>query len=161
MDDLFVNTILTKSFSIEPKYINNNINDYLLKKLRDQYEERCTKDGYIRKNSIKILKRSLGKVLASQFNGNVLYNLKFSVELCNPPEGAIMNVHITNINKMGILASVSHYDTSPLNIILAKQHHIDNDNYLALKIGDEVSIKIIGKRFEFGDSQISIIAVLE
>ena len=61
---------------------------------------------------------------------------------------------------MGILCEVTEEENSPLNILLARQHHINNESYLNLKDGDLIQIKIIGKRFEYGDNQISIIAVL-
>ena len=38
MDDLFIKTTITKSLSIEPKYINNQINDYILKRLKENFE---------------------------------------------------------------------------------------------------------------------------
>ena len=161
MENLFVHTVINRSVSVEPKYITNSLNDVILKKLKEQYEEICSKDGYIKKNSIKILKRSLGKILASQFNGNVLYNVQFSAEICNPLEGAVIKAQVSNINKMGVLANVSNYVDSPLNIILARQHHIDNEKFATLTVGTDIDIKIIGKRFEHGDSHISIIAVLE
>ena len=161
MDDLFSQTVINRSVSVEPKYITNSLNDIILKKLKDQYEEKCSKDGYIKKNSIRILKRSLGKILASQFNGNVLYNVKFAAEICNPLEGAVITAQVSNINKMGVLATVNSYSDSPLNIILARQHHVDNDKFATLTVGTDIEIKILGKRFEYGDTQISIIAVLE
>ena len=159
MDDLFIKTTINKSLSIEPKYINNQINDYILKQLKEKFEGKCLKYGYIKPNSIKIIKRSIGNVLASHFNGNILYNIVFSVEVCNPLEGAIIDVQVKNINKMGILAD-SVDKESPLNILLARQHHIDNETFSNLKIGESIECKIIGKRFEYGDNQISVIAVL-
>ena len=160
MDDIFIKSTINKSLSIEPKYINNQINDYILKRLKENFEGKCLKYGYIKPNSIKIIKRSIGNVLASHFNGNILYNIELSVDVCNPLEGTIIDVLVKNINKMGILCEVSEEENSPLNILLARQHHINNESYLNLKDGDLIQIKIIGKRFEYGDNQISIIAVL-
>jgi len=159
MDDLFIKTTINKSLSIEPRYINNQINDYILKQLKDKFEGKCLKYGYIKTNSIKIIKRSIGQVLSSHFNGNILYNIEFSVDVCNPLEGAIIDVEVKNINKMGILADSSDKE-SPLNILLARQHHIDNETFTNLKIGEAIQCKIIGKRFEYGDNQISVIATL-
>ena len=161
MDNLFIRTTVNKSISIEPKYINEQINDYLLKKLKTKLEGKCLKNGYIKKDSMKILKRSIGSVMTSQFNGNVLYNVLMSVELCNPLEGAVIEVQVKNINKMGILCGVPDDDDSPLHILLAKQHHIENETFNNLSVNDIVKCKILGKRYEFGDSQISIIAILE
>jgi len=160
MDHFFIKHTINKSLSIEPKYINNQINDYILKRLKENFENKCLKYGYIKPNSIKIIKRSIGTVLASHFNGNILYNIEFSVDVCNPLEGAIIDIQVTNINKMGILGDVPNEEDSPLNILLARQHHIDNEAFQNLKIGEVIQGKIVGKRYEYGDSQISVIAVL-
>ena len=165
MDNLFIDTIITKSIAIEPSNINRNLNEYILNKLKNTYEGKCLKLGYVKPNSITILKRSMGAILQSHFNGSILYNIKFSLKVCNPLEGSVITVLVKNINKMGILASISNKDEdingeSPLNILLARQHHIDNVDFFTKNIGDSISIKVIGKRFEFGDNQISVIAVL-
>ena len=160
MDTLFIKTTINRTLAIEPKYINNQINDYILKRLKENYEGKCLKYGYIKPNSIKIIKRSIGTVLASHFNGNILFNMVFSVDVCNPLEGAIIDIQVKNINKMGILGDVPEEDESPLNILLARQHHIDNERFQNLKIGEIIQCKIVGKRFEYGDNQISVIAVL-
>ena len=160
MDTLFTTNIITKSISIEPKYINNNLDNYLLSKLKKKYEEKCISNGFIKKNSIKIIKRSMGEITESHFNGNIVYRIKFSIDLCNPLEGNIIEAQVTNVNKMGIIAIIANYEKSPLNILLARQHHMDNDEFTKLSEGDLIEIKIIGKRFEYGDDQISIIAVL-
>ena len=164
MDNLFIDTIISKSIAIEPSNINRNLNEFILNKLKTNYEGKCLKLGYVKPNSITILKRSMGSIIQSHFNGSILYNIKFSIKVCNPLEGSIINAFVKNINKMGILASISDTengnDDSPLNILLARQHHIDNADFFTKNIGDSITIKIIGKRFEFGDNQISIIAVL-
>jgi hypothetical protein len=61
---------------------------------------------------------------------------------------------------MGILAGVPHEDNSPLNILLARQHHNNNKYYDKIQEKDIIKIKILGKRYEYGDTQISIIGVL-
>lgn len=160
MDELFIPTELSTSISIESRNINNKLDDIITKKLKNSMEGKCVKNGYIRPNSIKILKRSMGNVLTSQFNGSVLYNIIYVAELCNPLEGASIEAQVLNINKMGVLAGIPNEESSPLNILLAKQHHIDNVTFENLKEGDIIQIKVIGKRYEFGDSQISIIGIL-
>ena len=160
MDSLFTKDTIKKSIAIEPKYINNKLEDYILKRLKDTFENKCLKYGYIKPNSIKIIKRSIGCVLASHFNGNILYNIEFTVDVCNPLEGQIIDIVVKNINKMGILGGIPDDDESPLNILLARQHHLDNEAFLNLKEGEIIQGKIIGKRFEYGGDQISIIAVL-
>lgn len=161
MDSLFTKDTIKKSIAIEPKYINNKLDEYILKRLKETFENKCLKYGYIRQNSIKIIKRSIGCVLASHFNGNILYNIEFTVDVCNPLEGQIIDIVVKNINKMGILGDIPEEEDSPLNILLARQHHVDNEIFSNLKLGQVIKGKILGKRFEFGDNQISIIAVLQ
>jgi len=161
MTEIFIPNIIEYSLCIEAGNINKNINNIIKKKLRDEIEGKCIKEGYVKKKSIKILNRSLGEVLASHFNGSILYHIKLKLEVCNPLEGTIIKGIIKNINKMGILAESGDGDPPPLSILLAKQHHVDNTAFENLQLGDEISIKIIGKRFEFGDVQINIIGILE
>jgi DNA-directed RNA polymerase subunit E'/Rpb7 len=161
MDDLFIKDTIVQSISVEPKYINNRIDDYILKRIKEKLEGKCIKNGYIKPGSIKILKRSMGKLVCSHFNGSVIYDIQISMDLCNPLKDTIIEVEVLNNNKMGILAGVPYDENTPLNILLPRQYHIDNDDFSKLSVGDLISIKIIGKRFEYGDTQISIIGIME
>lgn len=161
MDSLYINKIVNETLSIEPKLINNRLDHHILKKLKDKYEGKCIKEGYIRKDSIKILNRSVGNIVSSHFNGNVLFHVRMTIELCNPLNNTVIDAKIINNNKMGILAKIPHDEDSPLNILLPRQYHIDNDDFVNSKEGDIVSVKILGTRFEFGESQISVIGVLD
>ena len=162
MDTLFTKTTIKKSLSVEAKHINNKINEYILQKLKNNFEGKCLKYGYIKPTSIKIIKRSAGNVLTSHLNGSVLYNVEFTADICNPLEGTIIEVQVKNKNKMGVLAGIIGDDNSPLNILLARQHHINHlpTEFMELNVDDTISIKVIGKRFEYGDNQISIIGLL-
>jgi len=162
MDTLFTKTSIKKSLSVEAKHINNKLDDYILGKIKNNYEGKCLKYGYIKPNSIHIIKRSIGNVLTSHFNGSILYNVEFSADICNPLEGAIIEVQVKNKNKMGVLAGITDEDNSPLNILLARQHHINHlsNEFMALNVDDTISVKVIGKRFEYGDNKISIIGLL-
>ena len=161
MEQLFISTKIKSSLSVEPKELNSNLNKKIIKKIRLNVEGKCIKNGYVRKNSVKLVKRSLGQSLTSHFNGNVLFHIEYLVDLCNPLEGATIECSVINSNKMGILAEILGVEDSPLNILLAKQHHIDNLEFEDLRERDIIKIRVLGKRYEFGDSQITIIGLLE
>lgn len=161
MDELFVKQKLQHSISINPEDINNKIDDILYQKLAEDIEGRCIKDGYVKTGSVQIVDRSLGEILVGHFTGDILYNLVYTVDVCNPLEGSVITAKVVNINKMGVLANAGEGIPPPLHILLAKQHHIDNEMFEALEEGMDINIKILGKRFEYGDNQISIIATLE
>lgn len=161
MDDLFVSVKGNTSVRLEPRDLNSKMDDTILRHLKKENEGKCIKDGFVREKSIKILKRSFGTAQTSAFNGCMTVNVEYSMDICNPLQGAQMEVQAVNINKMGILAGVPYEQSSPLNIMLAKQHHIDNEEFESIKLDDVFKVRVIGSRFEYGDTQISIIAVLE
>ena len=161
MDSLFIpitgNTIIT----VYPKDIHNKLNDKLLSNLKNELEGKCVKEGFVREKSVKIINRSLGQGQSSTFDGSMIFNIEYSMEICNPLEGAIIEVQVLNVNKMGVLAGIPYQADSPLNIMLAKQHHVDNEEFESLNVDYIIKVRVVGKRFEYGDTQISIIAVLD
>lgn len=161
MTDIFIKNNIEYTLSIDPSLINKKIDNILRRKIKDEIEGKCIKEGYVKKDSVKILFRSPGEILTSHFNGNILYHLKLQLEICNPLEGDTIDVVVRNINKMGILGESGEGDVPPISVLLAKQHHIDNALFESLKINHKIKVKIIGKRFEYGDTQINIIGVLE
>ena len=139
--------------------ISNNIDNILKQKIMKEIEGKCIGDGYIKRNSVRIINRGAGRLMIAQFNGTIQYNIKYTALICNPHEGDILECKVENINKMGVMAFIDDID-SPMSILLAKQHHRDNSNFNKIQTGNIIKIRIIGKRFEFGDKKISIIGIL-
>ena len=161
MDSLVTLIQLNRSIGLKPSEINSGIEDTLLFKLREEIEGKCIKEGYAMPNSVEIVNRSLGEVQLSHFNGSMLYHCNFIVKVCNPNEGDVIKVNITNVNKMGILAVAGEGDPSPLNILLPAQYHLNNPDFHRIQPGDTIDVKIVGKRFDSGESQISIIGIVQ
>ena len=161
METLVTLIQLNRSIGLKPNEINSGIEDTLLFKLREDIEGKCIKEGYVMPNTTEIINRSLGEVQLSHFNGSMLYNVNFTVKICNPNEGDTVEARITNVNKMGIFAIAGDGDPGPLNILLPAQYHIDNEDFHRLQPGNQINVKIVGKRFDSGESQISIIGIVE
>lgn len=159
MENLYFENENSYTTTIKAKEISNNITDILTKRIRDEIEGKCIKEGYIKKDSVRIISRSTGEIMNMQFNGSVIYHIMYISKICNPNENMILKCYVQNINKMGILAYIDD-DNSPLNILLAKQHHQNNEFFNSLNVGNEIYVSILGKRFEFGDTKISIIGKL-
>jgi DNA-directed RNA polymerase subunit E'/Rpb7 len=163
MDKIYTNIILDRKVGIASKQLKGlkNMEELLLTNLTKEIEGKCIHEGYVKPNSIKIYERSIGRIIDGHFDGNIFYNVRFSVNLCNPPEGSIISCTVHSINKMGILAGIGIIGNSPLLILLARQHHIDNDLFNQINEGDPISVVIVGKKYELGDKQINIIAELK
>ena len=130
-----------------------DIDSLLLEKIKENIGDKCHKEGFIRKDNIKIIERSLGKINSSHFNGTIIYDCKVGVDICNPLEGDILDCVVKGKNKMGILA-----DNSPLIIALTKFHHQDLNIFNEIKVGDSLKVKVIDSQYDFLDENIQVIA---
>ena len=103
-DSIYKLTKLKENIHLSPKDINKNINEIVLNKLKNKIEGKCIKDGFIRKNSITILSRSLGNMNNSNFESGVHYAVVYSAEVCNLYNGQIIEAEVDNIDKSQVFA---------------------------------------------------------
>ena len=147
----YIKTTLVKDIVINPININKNINDFILKKCKYLYEGKCINEGYIKEDSIKILKKSFGTYNGSLFNGATTYKIMFEALLCNPPIGQIIKINIENMNKIGIRSIIG-----PLNIIIAREYESNKKLFKNLKVGNEITIEVIDKQIKKNSRYIKI-----
>ena len=157
--ELFIPIKFVSNINLRPFEINEKIEDVFLKKIKEKYEGLCTKHGYIKKNSIKIIKRTIGNILQEHFNSTINYNFQCIAEIFNPTKGSIIKAIVQNKNEMGILAKSFYENEAILEVIIPKiSAGIKSDIDLTeLNIGDEVFVEIYGKKFILYDKFISII----
>lgn len=157
--NLFIPIKFKTTMYLLPTEINRNFEETLLKKIKKSLENVCSKHGYIKNDSIKIIKRSIGSFKKEHFNGNIIFDLECIAEICNPAQGSIIKCKVKAKNSLGILAE-GFYDKNPiLEIIIPKisagiQSEINIDKVM---IGDEIVIEVCGKKFQLFDKNISII----
>ena len=157
--EIFIPIKFVSSINLRPFEVNDKIEDVFLKKIKEKYEGLCTKHGYIKKNSIKIIKRSIGSIVQEHFNSTINYNFQCVAEIFNPVKGSIIKAIVQNKNEMGILAKSFYDNEAILEVIIPKiSAGIKSDIDLTkLNIGDEVYVEIYGKKFILYDKFISII----
>jgi DNA-directed RNA polymerase subunit E'/Rpb7 len=157
MDTIFFRVLLNDRVKLEPRFLGKNFKDHIIKRLKDSFEGKCSKHGYIKTNSIEVYKIAPGNVELISLNGSIVYDVYYYAEVCNPVVGSIIKSQVTNVNKFGILAEVQPI----LEIIIAKNSvNIQSDpniNLDVIKPGDMISIEIVGKKFELNDKKISIV----
>jgi len=157
--DLFVPIKFNTKVQLKSNEIGKNIDDILLSKLKNTLENTCSKHGYIKQNSISILKRTMGKLVVSHFNGNIEYEVQCVAEICNPAQGCIIKCRVKAKNSLGLLAEGFYNNIPILHIIVPKiSAGIQSEiNIETINIGDEVKIEVCGKKFLLYDKHISII----
>lgn len=153
---LFVKNTLYHKINLLPSEINHDVDGVLLYKLKNEIGNRCIKEGYVKQDSIEILKRSIGQVDSVHFNGRICFNITYSAEICHPTEGLLVRGKIADMNKMGAMVTVE-----PLSINIPKQLHSDLDVFKNLSIGDNVVISIVGCIFELYDTEINVVGVIQ
>ena len=155
MDNIYFNCVLNKKIIVESKYLNENINNYIENYLKNNTEGICIDEGYIKPESTKIIKKSIGMLLCSNFTGDITYEVLYTASVCNPVIGNIIECKIKFVNKLGLLGTAG-----PLSIIIGKQFHISDNKLNKIKEGDIVKIEVIAKKFSLNDKEIKIIAKL-
>ena len=84
-DDLYILSTFNITESVKPNDIPKNkldLDKLLLSKIKSNLGNKCIHSGYIDKDSIQILERSIGNVNSGHFNGQIYYNIKLQIKLC-------------------------------------------------------------------------------
>jgi DNA-directed RNA polymerase subunit E'/Rpb7 len=148
--------IQSTTIFVKANLLNRAIDEVLLEQLKLKLEGICIKPGYIKPDSVRILSRTAGKMNIGVFDGTANFIVKYEALVCNPAIGDIIECQVSDTNKAAINAFVEDENTSPLNIFMARQHHIGNTEFFALKKGDIIKIKIVGKTYNYRDTNILV-----
>ena len=159
MSKMFMPIKFNTTIILTPNELNKTFENTILTKIKATLENSCSKHGYIKRDSIKIIKRSPGYIKESHFNGNIAYDLNCIAEICNPAQDSIVKCIVKAKNNLGLLAIGKYEDMAILEVIIPKissgilsEVNIDNIN-----IGDEINVIVCGKKFTLYDKMISII----
>jgi DNA-directed RNA polymerase subunit E'/Rpb7 len=159
MSKMFMPIKFNTTIILTPNELNKTFENTILTKIKATLENSCSKHGYIKRDSIKIIKRSPGYIKESHFNGNIAYDLNCIAEICNPAQDSIVKCIVKAKNNLGLLAIGKYEDMAILEVIIPKitsgilsDVNIDNIN-----IGDEINVIVCGKKFTLYDKMISII----
>jgi len=142
-----------------PKELNHNYEQVIISKVKNTLENSCSKHGYIKKDSIKIIKRSSGYIKESHLNGNIAFDLCCIAEICNPIQDSVIKCVVKAKNNLGLRAIGMHEDMAILEVIIPRitsgiQSEVNIDE---VKIGDVVNVLVCGKKFTLYDKMISIV----
>ena len=159
MSKMFMPIKFNTTIILTPSELNKNFENTILTKIKATLENSCSKHGYIKKDSIKIIKRTPGYIKESHFNGNIAYDLNCIAEICNPAQDSMVKCVVKAKNNLGLLAIGNYEDMAILEVIIPKissgiQSDVNIDN---INIGDEINVIVCGKKFTLYDKMISII----
>lgn len=153
MDPLFERREMTKKVHIRSKFLQKNMQASILAQLKMNYEGRCSPEGFIQPNSVVIVDYSLGRT--NYIKGGVDYDVKFQADVCMPHSGQKFRAPVTVRSRVGI-----HAETPPIKILIPRDLHIGNEEFEAVKVGEEIEFEVIGTQFKQQDKDIVVVAKL-
>ena len=153
-DQILSETIQIKSSDI---FKTRNIDGIISHKLK-KYEGKCTKNGYIVKDSIEIVNRSVGKIINIDNKSLIEYKINYKIKTISPNKGCIYDCIINNITKMGLICFVEFGDqkelkTSPLLVIVPKEY-CDIEK---VKEGSRITVETMDTRLKYMGTQSQLI----
>jgi DNA-directed RNA polymerase subunit E'/Rpb7 len=172
MDSIFMRVPLREKIVVHPSALNKDVDRVIADRLVQKFEGICSHHGYIRAGSIQIFNTSHGKVRMFSLNGDVEYVLDFYADICNPPNGTVLNAYVVNMNRYGALAEVYMETqgaddgipqrTTIMEIILPRNDVGDGstEDIDSLNIGMKVTIVILGKKFSLNETKLSVLGRL-
>ena len=155
MDNIYFNCVLIKKIIVESKFLNENIDEYIDNYFKKKVEGICIDEGYVKEGTVKIIKKSVGKLLGSRFTGDITYEIAYTANICNPVVGNIIDCKVKFVNKLGILGN-----NGPITIIIGKQFHSNENSLNKISENDIVKVEVIAKKYSLNDKEIKIIAKL-
>ena len=170
MTSYTIDEILTEKIQINFNELNTkDINTKIYSLLKNKVENKCYKSGYILQNSVKIINKTLGKIVNYESKSMIEYKIRFSVKIIKPTIDDIIECYISEKNKLGILAYIKYKDIiengnnngiseSPLLIIIPMETISDIDKY-----DTNMKIKVVVKatRIKFDANKIQVIGNIE
>ena len=153
MDPMFERRELSRKVHIHSKFIQKNMLPSILAQLKMNMEGRCSSEGYIERDSITILKYSLGRT--NYTKGGIDYDVNFQADVCLPHSGQIFKSTVELRTKIGI-----HAELPPLKILIPRDLHIGNQEFDTVEVGQEFEFEVIGSQFKQQDKLIVVVGRL-
>tara|TARA_A100001015_G_scaffold268100_1_gene318690 strand:+ start:280 stop:816 length:537 start_codon:yes stop_codon:yes gene_type:complete len=155
MVSIYNSSLISRKIYIPYTKLSANISNTLEEIIKNKFEGKCCKEGYIKPNSCKIVNYSSGVLREDK----IIFDVVINCHICLPTEGMVIYCNVKNITKAGIKAEIDE-SPSPLIIFISRDHHYNFDYFSNVKEDEKILVKIIGQRFELNDNYISIIAEL-
>jgi len=156
--------LLTTNLFVNASQVNKDIDNVIKDNLKEQLEGLCYEDGYIVKDSVKIINKSMGKIVVNDNVSSVSYSIKYKAKIISPSDGDIIETYVSNVNKMGVVAYIKLSDgdsseDSPM-IIMVPREYFEKSIYNVddINVGQKLNVIVVGSRIKYRSEKVQIIA---
>lgn len=158
MEEITHKEILQQKLMVNITELQKDMDSVIESKLRDVVGDRCLESGFIDKDSIRTIRRSLGAFDAEHLKGDFVYIVEYECNITLPTEGVVLTGKVQSKNKMGIYLMVG--EKNQIRILLPKDYHADNENFNTIKVNDEVTCQVVASDFNLGSTFINCVGIL-
>ena len=153
----YTNQLIQRVINIPFNKVTKNIKDVLHEKIKSDIEGKCTREGYVRPDSIKIIQYSNGMLE----DDAITYTVLFTCDLFYPSMDMTLKCRVHTNTKEGVTAITSFNEPTPPFIVnIVKNYHPSNERVVSFKKGDIFTCIVKAFRSEINDSYINIIGIL-
>jgi DNA-directed RNA polymerase subunit E'/Rpb7 len=151
--------------------LHRDLDTFVKQELTQNLEGICNEIGLVIPGSIRIQKRSIPALNTLDIGGMMFVMVSYTAEVIEIVQGAILDVVVKKINKMGIQGEVNCWCSGeqsdvqlpiatillPVELAVSTEQQ---ERFANIKEEDTISVKILGSRFHSGDSVIVCVGVL-
>lgn len=157
LSSVYSRCLLTRKIKFPISVVGKNLEETMEAHIKQTYEGRCQVEGFVKPNSIKIIRHSSGVI---DRGSSVVFEVVFECDVCFPVEGMILACQVKNITKAGIRAESATEIPTPFTVFVAKDHHYNNARFNEVQNGDTIHVRVIGQRFELNDRIVGVVGEL-
>lgn len=155
--DVYTKSMLTKKMSLGMNQIGKNIKSNLEKSISKSIQGKCSPEGFIKPDSIRVNSYSSGVIDNEQINFDTVYECM----VCHPVEGMIIECTSKTITKAGIHGQViDDAGNVPIHVFIARDHFHNDKRFNDVEENQKILVRVIGIRFELNDPYIVCMAEL-
>jgi len=135
-----------------------NLDELLEKKIKEQYEGRCSRNGYVLPNTVRMISRSMGMVEKGRYTGDVLFYAEAVAKVLQPPDGIEIEGTVIRQNRMGMYIDYQ----GAIRVMVPRDLHIGEVEFNDLvKVGDTVRVEIKKSRYQVNDTSILSVGIFK
>lgn len=151
---VYLQSVLTMKVIVPITSVGKNMKQNLERIISKKTEGKCITEGFIRPNSVKVIRYSSGNIN----NENIEFQTVFECMICHPVEGMLIECDTKTITKAGIHAEVSDEQGNvPITVFVARDHHFNDRKFADIKENMKIVVRVVGVRFELNDPYICVI----
>ncbi len=143
----------------------SQIDKQICQTLKDRDEGYCGKYGYVVPDTVRLLQRSLPRIVSVDSRSFLEYSVCYAVDTIYPCKGDTYECKIESVTKMGLMGYLDHklhedppcLKNTPILFIIPQQMLEDVDDSLK-KPGTSLQVEVLERRIKYRSKQIQVVA---